>query len=158
MPVFSFPGPHCRECGERLVFDQVFEDEFVGRPFAVCLHCGARNRHSSRTEWHLKNTKEKAWHIFRKAWLAMASGLLAAVSLILLLVNFGHVLPTVNLAWGCVAVGTVPAAVFILVTETRKISASNRRMKDPIYLQLLESAGIIRLKQKQGGPGPKSGN
>jgi hypothetical protein len=147
MPVYETQTIHCGKCNDRLIFDEVFEDKFIGRPYTICLKCKSVNRHPSRSEWRLKKkkalTKYYLYHAYHVFTLGPIGGFVAALALHSFLD-----IPLHLACWILIPIGILSAAAAYFIIERKKVLESNTRMKESEYLLSLEELGIIRRKKK----------
>lgn len=140
--------PHCRR-----IYDSGQYREKIGKPLKTCPFCRSLFIDTNTNEWTLLSIGGKISYIFYVLIAIFTTGILAGMVVLLLLIlpdilfktNISHFV--ISSGNGVIALGVVCwilTAVYILIREVRDISASNARMKDAGYLQILETAGLLK--------------
>ena len=131
----------CRTCGHSLTGGYTRTYAGIGEPLLTCGKCQTRNSHADRcTEWQLMGIGRRIWLVVALSWST------------LLLWTFGGfiiaaILDAKDIVDGTGFVATmiaVPAIGFIrlLLYFWRSIRASNARMSNPSYRQMLRQHGL----------------
>ena len=141
----------CPHCGK--VYESGQYREKIGKPVVTCPFClkPLIDKHSN--EWQLLGLGGKIYYIFSVLMTIFITGMLSGMIILLITLLPDIFLKThvgdfitsggngVIILW---IICLILSAVYILIREGRDISASNMRMKDPAYLQLLETAGLLK--------------
>ena len=147
----TFQIKRCPHCGK--VYESGQYREKIGKPIVICSFCVKPLIDKNTNEWQLLGISGKIYYIFFVLLTIFMIGIISGM-VVLLLTLLPDIFFKTHLSDFIISTGNgvillwviclILSAIYILIREGKDISASNIRMKDSSYLQLLEAAGLLK--------------
>ena len=129
----------CPHCGNTM--SEVYSIG-IGRPFVDCSNCGKVVIDKDSTEWELKNFFQKIFYLFTSLYTVFIFSFLPMLVIGFLIDDLSDatLLVIYLLSAGCLALFSGRSLI-------EDIKASDARMKDPSYRQMLQAMGLLKDKR-----------
>ena len=111
----------------------------IGKPFVECSNCKERIIDKDATEWELKNIFQKIFFLFVSLYTAVIFGVLPVF-----IYGLSVDKPSNSMVLGIWFLSSCVLALFTGRGLVEEINASNERMKDTEYRQVLRSMGLLK--------------
>jgi hypothetical protein len=111
----------------------------IGKPFVECSNCKERVIDKDTTEWELKNIFQKICFLLVSLYTTVFYGIFPVLIYGLLVDK-----PSNSMVLGIWFLSSCVLAVFTSRGLVEEINASNERMKDTDYRQVLRSMGLLK--------------
>lgn len=136
--------PHCRG-----IYEQGPQELSIGVPVIACRECNGLIVDTDRTEWELKSPLGKAVYFVLCGWTAFFWGLAFPMGAYFLGQHLGFRVDN-EAAFSLWLIGSLFFLGVLILGNLNDVRASQERMKDPQYRELLRQAGLLKRDRPVG--------